>query len=59
MRQARGGQLTLIRGLPWNDRSDELANRRDRHFQVISMPKKCRNTCRAGRFLGFCCGLRM
>jgi hypothetical protein len=29
------------------------------YFQVISIPKKCTNTCRFGRFFGFCCGLRM
>ena len=29
------------------------------YFQVISMPKKCRNTSRVGLFFGFCCGLRM
>jgi hypothetical protein len=29
------------------------------HFHVISMPKKCMNTCRVGRFFGFICGLRM
>lgn len=29
------------------------------HFQVISIPKPCRNTWRAGRFFGFGCGLRM
>ena len=29
------------------------------YFQVISMPKKCMNTWRAGRFFGFGCGLRM
>lgn len=29
------------------------------YFQVISIPKKCTNTCRLGRFFAFCCGLRM
>jgi hypothetical protein len=26
---------------------------------VTSIPKKCMNTSRLGRFFGFCCGLRM
>ena len=29
------------------------------YFQVTSIPKKCKNTSRFGRFFGFCCGLRM
>lgn len=29
------------------------------HFQVISIPKKCMNTWRFGRFRAFCWGLRM
>ena len=29
------------------------------YFHVISIPKKCTNTCRFGRFFGFCCGLRI
>ena len=29
------------------------------YFHVTSMPKKCMNTSRFGRFFGFCCGLRM
>ena len=29
------------------------------YLHVTSMPKKCRNTSRFGRFFGFCCALRM
>jgi murein DD-endopeptidase MepM/ murein hydrolase activator NlpD len=36
-----------------------VAKDRASHFQVISIPKKCMNTWRVGRFLGFICGLRM
>lgn len=36
-----------------------VSARQWRYFQVISMPKKWRNTWRFGRFFAFCCGLRM
>ena len=52
-------QCRLKRGVVRRAMSKGGSSRGRRYFHVTSMPKKCRNTSRSGRFFGFICGLRM